>query len=784
MTHILIDQKLNQAGTKSTSTQSEKTISPLARWICATGIALLSLAAPLQAQYKLCFPSTTWFGSPSGPDFNNFKVADPAWLGAFRYVFGNGTTTQYAVVQGIKDSSNNLFFSVEAEGLTSLDSTTIVVLALDFRQKATDTGPLWRIVLHPVFNPPANPPANPGSAVGAPSGARSFYKGTADINTGVVTWVQQATPTWLATNTGGSTNGQVGYWGSAGNYNWFLELQIPSTNLPVPTTSFFGTYVNIFRVVGTQYQESWWPPTSNLYEPGCAPGQNVGSCTPVGQTPPAGTIPFDYNWSTSYSWGISTIDPAQSCGGVSVGSQNNDIHTSNTPNSRICLLAGITTSDGTICPATPNVNVFTANVHNTMKDGNGTSLPAPNVRATFSIANFGLQPMWDPSQWTKVNLTNNPTTATTLTAGAANTPLSTSSWYPVQPNASLYDPVTGNPHQCILVQLDSTTGNVDFINNAAIQNMDFVKTSSFRRTAEISAKGYPPRPDNPDGTHNTDQLFDLHIITREETLNPGQAASTGNQAEAQRGQGKEKERGEVVSQLTWIAHGCRHTGRYMIVDEQRKMELCDPVGGFGYVMRHRGTTAVKKWNLRFTGSGLEPVPGQPNTYRIHVPQDGVAKVATSADPKEDGTAGRLAVFLDAGAGIPHGTFSNAFNTGFSLNAGLEYILTSRFSAEGIFGYHHFPAKVGSAVDLYQFSGNGKLYLSSSGPFRPFVNAGVGGYDFTPGGGTHFGGNVGAGVLREFGPHWGLQASYNFHAVNTPGAATKFSTVQGGIRFVF
>jgi len=146
--------------------------------------------------------------------------------------------------------------------------------------------------------------------------------------------------------------------------------------------------------------------------------------------------------------------------------------------------------------------------------------------------------------------------------------------------------------------------------------------------------------------------------------------------------------------------------------------------------------------------------------------------------------GRFALFLDAGAGIPHGTFSNAFNTGFSLNAGLEYILTSRFSAEGIFGYHHFPAKVGSAVDLYQFSGNGKFYLTSGGPFRPFMNAGIGGYDFTPGGGTHFGGNVGAGVLREFGPHWGLQASYNFHAVNTPGAATKFSTAQLGIRFVF
>jgi len=146
-------------------------------------------------------------------------------------------------------------------------------------------------------------------------------------------------------------------------------------------------------------------------------------------------------------------------------------------------------------------------------------------------------------------------------------------------------------------------------------------------------------------------------------------------------------------------------------------------------------------------------------------------------------AGRVAVFLDAGIGIPHGTFGNAFNTGFSLNAGLEYIATNHFSAEGIFGYHHFPAKFGSALNLYQFSVNAKTYLTTSGSVRPFINGGIGGYKFSPGP-TNFGGNFGGGVLYNITAHWGLQGSYNFHAVNTPVAATKFSTLQGGIRFVF
>jgi len=146
-------------------------------------------------------------------------------------------------------------------------------------------------------------------------------------------------------------------------------------------------------------------------------------------------------------------------------------------------------------------------------------------------------------------------------------------------------------------------------------------------------------------------------------------------------------------------------------------------------------------------------------------------------------AGKFAAFFDVGGAFPHGTFGNAFNPGFSLNAGLEYMATSRFSAEGIFGYHHFPAKVGSALNLYQFSANGKVYLTSGGTIRPFVNGGIGGYKFSPGS-AQVGGNFGAGVLKELNAHWGVQASYNLHVVHTPVQATKFSTAQVGIRYVF
>jgi hypothetical protein len=147
------------------------------------------------------------------------------------------------------------------------------------------------------------------------------------------------------------------------------------------------------------------------------------------------------------------------------------------------------------------------------------------------------------------------------------------------------------------------------------------------------------------------------------------------------------------------------------------------------------------------------------------------------------TLSHWAASLDFGAGIPHGTFGNAFNTGFSLNAGLENMFNAHFSAEGIFGYHHFPGKFAGSLDVYQFSANAKIYLTPPSKVRPFVNFGPGGYKFNPGS-ANFGGNAGGGVLFELTPRFGLQGSYNFHAVNTSGAAAQFSTLQGGMRFVF
>jgi hypothetical protein len=149
-----------------------------------------------------------------------------------------------------------------------------------------------------------------------------------------------------------------------------------------------------------------------------------------------------------------------------------------------------------------------------------------------------------------------------------------------------------------------------------------------------------------------------------------------------------------------------------------------------------------------------------------------------------GSPGKWALFLDLGAGIPHGTFANIADPGFSFNAGLEYMFTPQFSAEGIVGYHRLPGAFGGHFNLYQVSANAKTYFTAPpNQVRPFVNGGFGAYKFGSGS-THFGGNLGAGILYEVTPRFGLQGSYNFHIISASGFSPRYSTLQGGVRFRF
>jgi len=170
------------------------------------------------------------------------------------------------------------------------------------------------------------------------------------------------------------------------------------------------------------------------------------------------------------------------------------------------------------------------------------------------------------------------------------------------------------------------------------------------------------------------------------------------------------------------------------------------------------------------------------TFAI-IPRENGSSVARQTDAFQSLTIRRNLVAVGTTlTNFPHGSFGSVFNTGVSLNAGLEYILQRHLSLEGIFGYHHFPSSLLGDLNVYQFSVNGKTYLTN-GKIRPFVNGGIGGYEFSPGS-TYFGGNFGGGILFNLTSRFGLQGSYNFHVVDTTGAAAKWSDAQAGLRVEF
>jgi hypothetical protein len=149
-------------------------------------------------------------------------------------------------------------------------------------------------------------------------------------------------------------------------------------------------------------------------------------------------------------------------------------------------------------------------------------------------------------------------------------------------------------------------------------------------------------------------------------------------------------------------------------------------------------------------------PGE--TPDVDITVDGIA--AGNASSHGVSSSSVLRGFIDAGPNFPHGKWS--------VNAGVERLMSNDWSIEAIAGRHLFD---GSHV--WQWSGGVKRYFSAS-PFRPFVNASIGVYS---GQTTKAGGSIGAGLLYEVSPTFGVEGVWNHHH-----ADSNFSTVQLGVRF--
>lgn len=565
-------------------------------------------ALPWNNNYRLCFPevinvpdSTTYLQPP----FIDGNIAeDKGWTRAWRYSFNNGDYVHDAVVQGIKDSQF-LYLSFEVNKDENLIETDAIVIAFD--------------------------PIDPTVDLAGSAAARRLLHVFPLVLDGVASPVDmrywQGYP-WSGSGTAppGDTKAVATASGSDPNRSWFVELKIPRADFGIPSTGNFGMYFNVLATRGPKQGPADggipfpWDPIVTEYPWPLPPDTPLMTDDLLNTPAPTETY-----------WGTATVAPA-TCNGVFI--TPTDIRTENTPPNLISL---------------NNPNVFHATVRNTTIDGTtGAFVPVSGISATFKVADFGLQPDPWQGQWNEVQEdagSSNPTATTVIpaatTTGDGTADLTTA--WTISTQAQI-DHYTAFPHQCILVELDSAASSQPwatvFTNRSAWTNMDFGYTSVFESSAKVDPRGWGV------ARRGKSAVLDLWVTKQIDRLNRGdvlQALETApgrggehrharalngswadlsklehfpaeRNASWQEYEEKLEKRSTQVSQLTYLVHGCAHTGKKVRI-KGNDYEICKRVGSYGYVLRHAGSGRAN-WKFDLQGPGVTPVRGHEGRYRV------------------------------------------------------------------------------------------------------------------------------------------------------------------------
>jgi len=550
--------------------------------------------------------------------------------------------------------------------------------------------------------------------------------------------------------------------------------------------------------------------------------------------------PADYGFSTDAT-GSTFIspDPTVTWSSVRLGSPPGvtcagdveltalQVGTENTPTSKI---------EFTALPASENLdtNVFFVRPKNIRLGGD---LPAGSIEAKVFVANWGTQVLdetfWRPITPTDPNdvQTNRDNIAPGEVAGVGP-PRNDIHFKWAMPVAERckYSPSTDplcqplrGMHQCILVQLSSTSSLV-FRNQSVARNMDFVSTASpFSRTAEVSVIGLEPIADGRERrdvylyveTVNmpavvtsalpaTDTIIvvgrDIRIVATRDTairtewgivkLARGDTAVfptkdtivlSGQSSEAPLGA---LQRAAATGRLTtedidkhaptFRVHAFHTTGDTLTLNGV-KVPVLEPQSSFGYWVSHSGE--VTGWSYRLEGARLSKIA--PNYYKIEVPNNGTTTLTTIIEARE---FSRFAFSLHAGLSYPTGNFKNTHDQGWGATADLEYWLSAKFGIAALFGYHRFEDTSAAKTKLELYHGSGALeYRLTTGSPSIIVDAGGGYYSFRPGS-SDLGLHAGATLDFAINQHLSLGVNGRAHSVSTSGSKTTFYAVQAGGRY--
>jgi hypothetical protein len=290
-----------------------------------------------------------------------------------------------------------------------------------------------------------------------------------------------------------------------------------------------------------------------------------------------------------------------------------------------------------------------------------TGPAATGIRATVRMANWGLG-SGDFSFWNPPPGCINPSPVVSLADGTTSLQSGeTINNWPL-PIPSQYDPP--NDHQCMWVQLDSTTAGVNFTQSSARRNMDFVTMSEVVREPEISGQGYPKPVD---GSDKHDFILFTRcrkIEVRELLKNRGNFDAetidiVGGALRAAPDVPNPDDRPTAIGRMAtvnrrdesqwmnsvvyiWITEGFRRTGKYLTIHGTPGEILDDSPGEFGLIAHHIGVDDNLCWE--FSGPDLSQYG--PGVYGLKVPHDDVTTIRLRVSAEPDGPSG------DVSEGLP------------------------------------------------------------------------------------------------------------------------------------
>ncbi|HSE15980.1 MAG TPA: hypothetical protein VLB46_02945 [Pyrinomonadaceae bacterium] len=396
-----------------------------------------------------------WF--PGEPTFNP-NLDDVRWRGAIKRTFGSGTggSNFFRATQETVSGQKFIYLTFRAAFVQQLsDADDLIYLGL--QKQGTTAAMVVRITAHGATFTPAGPPsANPPATVPIGSVVIWTLSGTTwNQQMMSPTWIEQHARVWLQTSTDVPSDP---------NNRWAVQLRIPANAAG-------GITDNSGPNLGTDF-DMWY----------LIHGFTGGNPTILADYRTAGTTnqnnlddaayPLPADWDE-----FQLTSAAATSGGVAISW--GDVVVQNVANGEGWVIDN------------HNSNTFVARPRNYST----AAIAAGDINATFRIANWGSvvgdpnMPDFSTGSWDYVpgNSEVTPVISSlaipTIPAGTnppANAPIALAAVMNLTvPPKSL--------HQCILVTLSGA--NINFLNDAIFQNMNFDSASTFSEEAEISAVG-------------------------------------------------------------------------------------------------------------------------------------------------------------------------------------------------------------------------------------------------------------------------------------------------------